>query len=210
LFCSVYRQTWLRSNFSAVLRILAWAFSRSLRRAMTVRRLRAGVAPSKTKTGLVRRYKSLQIRRKKPSKWAFRTISPLSSLIAFMNWTSHILASKIKIKIKIKWNGYVARVFEERRRVVYRWLISCRLEFLRILDGRREPASPTDLGLPFCCSSFLQLQFQLLVIMMNHNRLIAANTENRSFLLVARTILNTYYHFGVATSLSFSVNVSLH
>lgn len=105
--------TWLRSNFSAVLRTLAWAFSRCLRRAIKVRRLRAGVAPSKTKTGLVRKNRSLQIRRKKPSKWAFRTISPLSSRIAFMNCTIQMLASS---KERNKQNILkIAEVWLERR-----------------------------------------------------------------------------------------------
>lgn len=92
--------TWLRSNFSAVLRSLDWAFSRCLLRAITVRRLRAGVPPSNTNTGLVRRYNSLQIRRKKPSKCALRTISPFSSRIAFMNCIIHMLAS-------VQWNKLV-------------------------------------------------------------------------------------------------------
>lgn len=67
---------------------------------MTVRRFNAGVPPSKTKTGLVLRNRSLQILRKNPIKCAFCTISPFSSRIAFINCTIHILASAIDEKIK--------------------------------------------------------------------------------------------------------------
>lgn len=144
--------TWLRSNFSAVFRSFDWAFSRCLRRAITVRRLRAGVPPSNTNTGLVRRYSSLQIRRKKPSICALRTISPFSSRIAFMNCTIHMLASANLNSREKMINVNFRQVAEVRIRVrfwVYRWRAFFRLMSQRTRGGRRGPVVPRDRGLPF-------------------------------------------------------------
>ena len=92
-----------------------------LRRAAVVRRLSAGVLPSKMNTGRTRWKSSLrstkerffqrgfkccgagqrlsgsrtrlQIRRKKPNRWALWMTSPRWSRIAAKNWCSHIDAS---------------------------------------------------------------------------------------------------------------------
>jgi len=73
-----------------------WDFSerRSYRRrAMVVRFLRAGVAPSKTNTGRIRWKSSLQILRKNPRRWALCSISPFSLRMALINCTSQMEAS---------------------------------------------------------------------------------------------------------------------
>ena len=63
------------------------------RRAIVVRFLIAGVAPSKPKTGRMRGTCNLHIRGQYPIKCAFCSISPFSFRMALMNWTSHIEAS---------------------------------------------------------------------------------------------------------------------
>ena len=76
--------------------ILTW-LSRMLRRERTVRNLSSGVAPSKTKSGLIRWYKRRSIRRSVPMRWAFFRIFPSSSLIALINCVIQILASIARV-----------------------------------------------------------------------------------------------------------------
>lgn len=52
-----------------------------------------GASPSNTNTGLIRKKRSLQIRWKRVSRWAFWTLLPSRSLTPFTAWFSHILIS---------------------------------------------------------------------------------------------------------------------
>lgn len=55
--------------------------------------LKVGVAPSKTKTGLIRWKSILQMRRKNPNRWAFFTVSPLSFRIACSATRMHAVSA---------------------------------------------------------------------------------------------------------------------
>ena len=54
----------------------------------------SGASPSNTKTGLMRKKSSLQMRLKRVRRWAFWTLLPSRSLTPFTAWFSHILMSE--------------------------------------------------------------------------------------------------------------------
>mmetsp|Transcript_95398 Transcript_95398/g.309124 ORF Transcript_95398/g.309124 Transcript_95398/m.309124 type:complete len:222 (-) Transcript_95398:178-843(-) len=81
--CKMCICNWFRNNFStAFLRCLSSA-SRCCARRRNVLSLSCGGGPSKTKTGFIFKYNSLQMRRKKPSTWAPLIMLPASSRMAF-------------------------------------------------------------------------------------------------------------------------------
>lgn len=68
---------------------LAWASSVHTRVCF----FSSGASPSNTNIGLMRKKRSLQIRWKRVSKWAFCTPLPSRSLTPFTAWLSHMLIS---------------------------------------------------------------------------------------------------------------------